>query len=235
MFNRPALVLALLLLLFFVSTSNGFANVSVIQEKLRDIQLKLIREQIKLIQEKTFEVGREINQERVVMLPPAPEPALSREELARSLENQIVSLQGVIESLRPRFIEEETVRIERRVVEINKEAENATGDRLLALREELASLLESYRGLERGLVAELDKSIKEKQLVILQTKVRELREKVAILPKPTPISTPTPPTEAPEVKAQVDVIQDKLQALQLKFLKEQAKLIQQKIDALRGQ
>lgn len=233
--NRPALVLSLLFLFFFVSTSDGFANVSAIQEKLRDIQLKLIRERIKLIQERIFEVGKEVNQERVASLPPAPEPAVSRDELAKNLENQIVSLQRAIDSLRPRFIGEETARIERRVAEINKEVGTATGERLLVLREELASLLENYRGLEKGLIAELDKSIKEKQLFILQTKIRELREKVITIPKPVPPSTPAPFREAPEVKAEVDVIRDKLQALQLKFLREQAKLIQQRIDALRGQ
>lgn len=233
--NRPVLVLSLLLLFLFLSTSDGFANVSIIQEKLRDIQLKLIREQIKLIQERTFDVGREVNQERAMLPSPTPEPTISREELARGLENQIVSLQGVIESLRPRAIEEETVRIERRVAEINKEAENATGDRLLMLREELASLFESYRGLEKELVVELDKSIKAKQLVILQTKVRELREKVITLPRPTPVPPPAPPTEAPDIKVQVDVIRDRLQALQLKVLREQARFIQQKIDVLRGQ
>ena len=234
-FNRPVLVLSLLLLFFFVSTSEGFANVSAIQEKLRDIQIKLIRERIKIIQEQIFEVGGEVNQERAASTLPTPEPAISREELARGLENQIVSLQGVIESLRPRAIVEETARIERRVADINKEAESATGERLLDLREELASLLSSYRGLEKELIADLDKSIKAKQLVLLQTQVRELRGKIIMIPKPVPAPPPVSPVEAPEVKAQIDVIQDKLQALQLKFLREQAKLIQQKIDALRGQ
>lgn len=232
MFNRPVLVFALLFLLFFVSTSDGFANVSAIQEKLRDIQLKLIRERIKLIQERIFEVGKEVNQERIA-LPPAPEPAPSRDELAGNLENQIVSLQGVIESLKPRAIVEEIARIERRIAEINKKAETATGDQLLVLREELALLLENYRGLEKGLIAELDKSIKERQLVILQTKFRELREKVITLPRSVPVSPPVPPSESPDIKVQVDVIREKLQAVQLKFLREQARLIQQKIDALR--
>ena len=119
--NKPALIFALLFLLFFVSTSNGFANVTAIQEKLRDIQVKLIGEKIKLLQERIYEVSADINKERAAAVPPpAPEPTLSREELAKSLENQIILLQVSIESLRPRAIEEEAIRIERRIADINR-------------------------------------------------------------------------------------------------------------------
>ena len=47
--NRAPILFALLLLLFFVSTSAGFASVSSIQEQLRAIQLKLIAEKVKLL------------------------------------------------------------------------------------------------------------------------------------------------------------------------------------------
>ena len=55
--TRAPIIFALLMLLFFVSTSAGFADVSSIQEQLRGIQFKLIREKIKLLQEGIIEAG----------------------------------------------------------------------------------------------------------------------------------------------------------------------------------
>ena len=123
--NRLTLIVASLLLLFFIATSSGFANVSAIQEKLREIQVKLIRERLKLIQEEVSKVG----ERRAEELAPqrAIEAPASREELSRRLEGQIRSLEEVIVGLRPKAVEEETARIEGRLSEIRAELETAEG------------------------------------------------------------------------------------------------------------
>lgn len=226
--KRPIALVSLLFLFFLVSTSRGAANVSAIQEKLREIQLKLIKEQIKLIQEKTLDVGRFVASPMV----PAPEPVLNRDELALRLENQIRGLNDVVVALRPRVIEEEAVRIERRIAEINEEVKTATGARLRELRDELNLLLRDFTRIQSSLRESLDRSLKEREVQVLQTKIRELQEKVLLLPRTLPVPPP-PMGEDGVIKTQVNIIQEQIQALQLKVLREQVKTIQGKIDTIR--
>src|SRR3989344_7411346 len=119
--NNLSVILAVLVLLFFVSTSSGLASVSSIQENLREIQLKLIKEKIKLIQENILDLGKKRPEELAAPLPPAPASVPTREELAASLKTQVAALEGVIASLRPRALEENVARIEKRIAAINGE------------------------------------------------------------------------------------------------------------------
>ena len=141
--NRAPIVVALLLLFVLVSTSAGFANISGIQDTLRSVQLKLIQEKIKLLQKGIIDAGKQQIQEREdrekkqagALLQMKAEP--SRQELETALERQIATLQGVVNSLRPRAIDEETSRIEKRIGEIKEKVKTESVTALQNLQDEL--------------------------------------------------------------------------------------------------
>lgn len=219
------MIVALFLLGFFVSTSNGFASISAVQEKLRETQLKLIGERIKQIQGQIFEVGREKSAE------PVPEPQLSKEELAARLENQIKALEELTKQLKPRIIEEETARLEKEVSRINSEIRTASGEGLAELQKEFSQVLADYGKLQQQVKQSLEDSLRQRQAGLLREQLRVLQAKVEAIPRGTP--APVPVAE-PVAKKNIEQIQTELEKVKLKLLQTQAKAIQETIDKLRA-
>lgn len=238
--NRAPILFALLMLLFFVSTSAGFANVSGIQEQLRSIQLKLIREKLKLLQESIIQVGQQRVSERETLKQQSLPATLTkeqpnREELSRALEAQVKTLQGVIAALRPRAIEEETARIEGRINEIKQALKTAAGVKLRDLEEELNTLFAEYQALQEQVRQSLAESITYRQALVIGEQVRAIQAKVQVLPreivKPVPqAKAAAPPAINPAVKA----VEAEVEKLRLKVLQTQIKVIQEKINQLIG-
>ena len=224
-YKRATLVVASLFLLFFIATSSGFANVSAVQEKLREVQLKLIGEKIKLLQKQVSDVGREKPAE------PVPEPQLSKEELAGRLENQIKGLEALIKDLKPRIIEEETARLEKEIARIYLETRTATGERLLELQKELSAVLADYSKLQEQVKTAVQESIRQRQALILQEQLKVLKAKVGAIPTGTP--APVPVAE-PAAKKNFEAIQAEIEKVKLKLLQTQAKEIQASIDKLKA-
>lgn len=224
-YKRATLVVAFLFLLFFVSTSSGFANISSIQEKLRETQLKVIGERIKQIQGQIYEAGRAKPAE------PEPEPQLSKEELAARLENQISGLEDLIKDLKPRIIEEETARLEKEVARIYGEIRTATGEHLAKLQNELSQALADYSKLQEQVKAAVEESIRQRQALILQEQLKVLKAKVGAIPTGTPAPVPVAESTA---KKQIVAVQEELEKAKLKLLQTQARAIQENIDKLRA-
>jgi hypothetical protein len=224
-YKRATLVVASLLLLLLVSTSNGFANLSAIQEKLRDVQLKLVGEKIKLIQKQISDIGREKPAE------PAPEAQLSKEELASRIENQIKGLEALIKNLKPRVIEEETARLEKEIARIYLETRTATGERLLELQKELSAVLADYGKLQEQVKQSLEESLRHRQALILQEQLKVLKAKVGAIPTGTPAPVPV---KEPAAKKNFEAIQAELEKVKLKLLQTQAKEIQASIYKLKA-
>ncbi len=225
--NRAPLLFALILLLFFVSTSAGFADLSAIQNQITAIQLKIIGEKLKAIQQGVL--GIDTSPPPIVASPPPKAPELTREELSRTLGQQIQILQGVVATLQPKATAEEAARIEKRIAEIGTEVKTATGDKLLALQDELVRLAAQHGVLEQQVRTALEDSIKYKQAQIISEQIRVLQEKIAILPRPSIVSNPL---IAQQQDATVKDIQDNVQKLQLKVLLAQVKVIQEKIQQI---
>lgn len=221
--NRAPLILALLLLLFFVSTSAGFADVSSVQEQLRAIQLKIIGEKLKMLQQGVLGLSNAPSvKPPAISAPAGPTP----EELSRALEEQIQTLQGVVTTLRPRAIEEETTRIEERIRSIGQELKSAAGVKLVSLQEELGDLIAEHRALEAEVRKELDESLRYKQAVVIGEQIRALQEKVAMLPRAPTYATPK---QEPDLSG----VKDTIEKLQLKLLQAQVKAIQEKVSEVR--
>ena len=231
--SRLPFILAVLILVFFVSTSSGLASVSSIQEKLREIQLKLIKEKIKLIQESIFDVNKKRIEE--LALPPvsSPEPALTREGLEMSLKTQIEALESVVASLKPRALVENVARVEKRIGEIGAEVRTATGERLKELQQEMQGLAGEHADIQQQVRNILADSIKEKQAFILREQIRLLEEKIRTLPRPVPV--PPRPNVPIQDKVKLDLIQAQIEQLRLKLLRAQIKVIQEKIGVLKNQ
>ena len=221
--NRAPLLFALLLLLFFVSTSAGFADLSAIQNQLQSIQLKIIGEKLKAIQQGVLGIAPSPPPVIATSLPKAPEP--TREELTRALEQQIQTLQAVVARLQPQAIAEEASRIEKRIAEIGDEVKTATGDALLALQDEMSRLAVQQNALQQQVRTALDDSIKYKQTQIIKEQILILQEKIATLPRPPTV----PPPAAQAQNATVQDIQDNIQKLKLKILQAQIQVIQEKV------
>lgn len=232
--NRLPLFLALLFLVFFVSTSSGFANLSAIQEQLRDMQVRLIKEKVKLAEE-------EISKLRVQMAPlpppfvPVEEKVMSRVELETALKRQIQSLDTIVNSLRPKAIEEETVRLETLFKKINKELETAEGDRLYELQEELARAADDYAGLQSEVRRSLEDTLKSQQVQLIREQIKVLQGKVESLPREAPKRAVVgePRTIEEDQAQQVKMLQSDVEKVRLKLLQTQVKVIQEKINALR--
>lgn len=239
--NRAPILFALLLLLFFVSTSAGFASVSSIQEQLRAIQLKLIAEKVKLLQQDIIKVGQEQVAEREAareeqILPfalTADEP--KGEELARLLEQQVQVLEGVIAALRPRAIDEEARRIEQRIGEIKAELKDASGVKLLDLQTELNELLSAYEALQAEVRRSLTDSITYRQALVIGEQIRQIQAKAQVLPReiPKPVVVPVS-APLPEVDPAVKAVEEQVEKLRLKVVQVQVKVIQEKINQLTG-
>ncbi|MFY9463108.1 MAG: hypothetical protein WAP52_02900 [Candidatus Sungiibacteriota bacterium] len=222
--NRAPLLFALLLLLFFVSTSAGFADLSAIQNQIQVIQLKVIGEKLKAIQQGIL--GIDAGPPPVVVAvisPKVPEP--TREALSRTLEQQIQVLQGVVARLQPQATAEEAARIEKRIAEIGNEVETASGDKLLALKNELDGLIAERDILEQQIRTALGDSIKYKQVQVIGEQIAVLREKVAVLPR----QSTAPSSTMAKQNATVIELQDNIQKLQLRVLQAQVKAIQEKV------
>lgn len=223
--NRAPLLFALLLLLFFVSTSAGLADISAIQDQLRSVQLKIIAEKLKILQKGVLglHVGPAPAQAPPAGAPSAPEP--TREELSRILEEQIKTLQGAVASLQPRAMEEEAVRIEQDIGRIVEAVKTASGDHLLALQDQLNKLIAAHDALVERVRQALEDSLKYKQAIVIAEQIRVLQEKINMLPR-----TPTAPSAlSQQQQTTLADIQDTIQKLRLKILQAQVKVIQEKV------
>ena len=224
--NRAALLFSLLLLIFFVSTSASFANVSAVQDKLRALQLKLVGEKIKQLQEAILKVGQS-------KLPAEEEESAKPtvEELQSRIQTQIGALESLIASLNPRVIEERAVLLEARINAINQEILGATGPRLSQLQSDLESALADYAVLRQDVRSALDASLKEQQIAALRQQIRIVQEKVLLLPRSVaqPYAAP-----APSSSSRYQVLQDELQKAKLKLIRAQSDAIQEKINQLKA-
>src|SRR3989338_7604329 len=181
--NRTSLLFALLLLLFLVSTSAGFANVSSIQDQLRGLQLKIIGEKLKLIQEGILGIAP--TPPEVAVIPPPVVQEMTPEQLAVTLQKQVQVLEGIIGSLKPQAMAQEAARIEKAINEVQKQVAGATGDELLALQERLTQLTEDQVVLEQSVRKSLEDSLKYNQALLIRDQIKVLQEKVNTLPHTT--------------------------------------------------
>lgn len=223
--NRSALLVSVLALLFLVSTSAGFASVSAVQDQLRALQLKVIGQKIKQLEENILAAGK-------------PKPAAKEqstepttEELQSRIQTQISALESLVSSLQPRVIDERTAALEARIDAIAREIQFAAGPRLAQLQADLESALADYSLLRQDVRAALDASLKEQQIAALRQQIRALQEKVLLLPRVAP-----PPSQAPaaQSQSQYPALQNELQKAKLKLIQAQSDAIQQKIDQLKA-
>ncbi|OGZ97625.1 MAG: hypothetical protein A3J10_03115 [Candidatus Sungbacteria bacterium RIFCSPLOWO2_02_FULL_54_10] len=235
--NRAPIVIALLLLFVLVSTSAGFANISGVQDTLRSMQLKLIREKVKLLQQGIIDAGKQQIREREDAQKQAGASLLvkaepNRRELEAALARQIATLQGVVNSLRPRAIDEETARIEKRIGEIKGNVKTASGIALRNLQDELNGLLAEYDALQNEVRAALTESITYRQALVIQEQIRAVQAKVQVLPvaKAAEIA---PAKSNAATDATLKGIEDQVEKLRLKIIQAQIKAIQEKINTLK--
>lgn len=228
-------VLVTLFAVFIFSAGDGLASsISAIQERLRDLQVKVIKEKLKLLQGKVLDLGKEKPKDE---RPPAEPQPPTIEELSRSLEAQVKALEDVIRALKPRAVVEETARLEKRIAEINQELRTAGGSRLLELQEELKIVLKDYENLQKNVREALEESIKEKQVGLIREQIRVVKTKIQDLmlaPKKVSVPPPVSPDESAQ-KAQIELIQEQIRAVQLKVIKEQIKVIQERIKGFKPQ
>ena len=234
----PILAIVLLLLfLFFLVSGNSFANFSSIQEQLKDIQVKIIKEKLKQLREQVLNIGGIKKEADIKPVVKPPEPSLSAEELSRRLETQIKVLGEVINALKPRAIEEETARLDRRLQEINQEIQAAGGERLKILQKELEIVFKDYAKLQEETRKAVEDSLKQKQLSVLQEQVLLLKEKVLRVPKPPVIKQEValkPPlsTESEEKNKELQRLKEEIDKIKLKILQSQIQAIQSGINVI---
>ena len=157
----------------------------------------------------------------------------SPEELSQRLETEIQALQQLVQTLRPKAVEEELARLESRIRAINDAIRTATGNQLTALQSELNQVFADYAQVQGSVRDSLENSIKERQALVLQEQIRLLQEKIRLLPKP--VAAPAVSTPDAGKKAQLKYVQDQIQLLQLRVIREQAKAIQRNINQLQAQ
>ncbi|QQG45484.1 MAG: hypothetical protein HYW89_00905 [Candidatus Sungiibacteriota bacterium] len=226
--NRPQLILAVLLLAFFLGTSSGFASVSAIQDQLRVIQLKLIKERLKLIQEQTLK----LKVEQPPAPAPKPAPTPPPEEMLKTLEQQKKLLEQAVASLRPKAIEDEANRIDKRLKEMRTELDTAGGGRLQELQKELVLLLEDQARVEAQTRELLEESLKARQAVLLREQVLRLEERIRLLPRPVAKPKVEAAVQTP-TDVQLKVIKEQIEKAQLKLLQTQIKAVTDKIQQLK--
>lgn len=221
--SKLLVVLGVIVVLGLVSFATGLASISSVQEQLKSVQLKLIGEQIKLLQEKVLGVGKE---------KPAPvkkveaEPAKSKEELSKSLEEQIKQLESVVRVLRPKAMDEEVLRLEKKINDISAAIATAEGEKLTELQKEFSKAVADYNELNRQVSKALDENIKAKQADAIREQIRFLQEKVKLLPTVKPVVDDQPK------KASLQLLQEQIKAVKTKLLAEQIKAVQEKIKQL---
>ncbi|MEK7082218.1 MAG: hypothetical protein AAB915_00885 [Patescibacteria group bacterium] len=225
--NRAALIVSFLLLIFFVSTSAGFASVSSVQDQLRALQLKLVGEKIKQLQEAILNVGKPKPAEEEQSAKPTVEEMQSR------IQTQIRALESLVASFKPQVIEERAALLEARIDAINQEIQAATGSRLAELQSDLENALADYTALRRDVRSALEASLKEQQIAALRSQIRVLQEKVLLLPRPAPqAAVPAPSASSPSL--QYSVLREELQKAKLKLIQAQSAAIQEKINQLKA-
>lgn len=229
--KNKTLIISLFLLLFFVATSAGFASISSVQEQLRDVQLKLIKEKIKAIQEQILQVGKPKTEAVSI----SAGPTMTVGELSKSLEAQINALESVIASLKPRILDEETARIEQKVASISQELKTAIGGRVLELQGELQKATADYEKLQGSVRQALEDSIKGRQAVVLREQIRDLQGKLTVLQaqefgrgSALP-AAPGAPISSFTVTTPTQVVQAELEKAKLKLIQAQVRAIQEKI------
>lgn len=239
--NNKALIVAFLLLFFFVATSSGFASISSVQEQLRLVQLKLIKEKIKLIQEQILGVGKPKSEPAPVSISAPAAATMTVAELTKSLEVQINALESVVSSLKPKVLDEETARIERKIAAISKELQTATGDKLLALQNELQKATADYENLQQAVRQALEDSIKDRQAIVLREQIRGLQQKLTVLQVQdvgrvslVVPAAPNAPALSRAVTTPAQVIQTELEKAKLRLIQAQVKAIQEKIQQMRA-
>lgn len=232
-YKRTTVVVAVLFLALFVGTSNGLASLSVVQEKLRNVQLKVIHEKLKLIQKQVLDIN--IVPEVPEVKAPAPEPELSAEELSVALQGQIRVLEEIIKNLQPKALEEETARLEKRVLEINQALRTATGSKLQELQQELALVLSDYQMLQASTRRLVDDAIKSRQVAILKEQIQTMQQRLnlAQIQQKAAAGLP-PPAPAAEDRSTINYLKDSVEKVKLKLLQAQLKAVQEKILQLKG-
>jgi len=201
------------------------------------MQLKLIREKVKLLQQGIIDAGKQQIREREDAQKQAGASLLvkaepNRRELEAALARQIATLQGVVNSLRPRAIDEETARIEKRIGEIKGNVKTASGIALRNLQDELNGLLAEYDALQNEVRAALTESITYRQALVIQEQIRAVQAKVQVLPvaKAAEIA---PAKSNAATDATLKGIEDQVEKLRLKIIQAQIKAIQEKINTLK--
>lgn len=235
--NRAPIVVSLLLLFVLVSTSAGFASISGVQDQLRAIQLKVLQEKARLIQQSIIDAGKQQIKERDdakaredMTVVGTSEP--DRAELESTLQSQIMSLQNIIRSLRPRAIDEETDRIEKRIGQIKVKVRTASGKALGDLQTELNGLLAEYDNLQTEVRQQLSESITYRQALVIQEQIRAVQARVQVLPTAHAAETEQMASKT-ATKTTVKGIEDTLEKLRLKVIQAQIKAIQEKITNLK--
>lgn len=235
--NRAPIVVSLLLLFLLVSTSAGFANISGVQDRLRALQLKVLQEKARLIQQSIIDAGKQqvkekedakAKKEMTALAVPEPD----RAALESTLQNQIMSLQNVVRSLRPRAIDEKTAQIEQRIGEIKTKVRAASGKALGDLQDELNGLLAEYDALQEEVKEQLAESITYRQALVIQEQIRSVQARVQVLPTAQAAAKEKAPSTA-ATETTVRGIEDKLEKLRLKLIQAQVKAIQEKINSLK--
>ena len=211
------------MVLGFVSLATGLASVSSIQEQLKSVQLKLIGEQIKLLQEKILGVGKE----KPASVKVETEPVKSKEELSKSLGEQIKQLEEVVRVLRPKAMDEEVLRLEKKLAEISIAIGTAEGEKLVELQKEFNTEVANYNKLNLEVRKALDENIKAKQADAIREQIRSLQDKIRLLP------TAKPAPENGAKKASLELLQEQIKAVKAKLLAEQIKAVQEKINQLK--
>lgn len=232
-YQRATILVAVLLLGLFLGTSSGFASLSIIQDQLRSIQLKLIHERLKLIQEKVLEVKTVSDQPVVVS--PIPEKEPNAEELSKALQGQIKVLEDIVKNLKPKALEEETLRLEKQVVEINEELRSASGNRLQELQSELAVVLRDYELLQGEVRASVEAAIKSRQAAVLREHIQTVQQKLNLVQIQKKAADGLPaPKPVPEDRSTVTYLQESIEKVKLKLLQAQIRAIQDKILQLKA-
>lgn len=217
-FNRAALLFSLLVLVFFVSTSAGLANLSAAQDQLRAIQLKLVGQKVRQLQDDILQFAK--SKPAVSVQSPTPTP----EEMSQRIQTELAALESLVASLKPRVLDERIAALEARINAINQEIQSASGTRLQQLQVDLQVTLADYESLQQEVHDALDATLKEQQAAALRQQIKILQEKILLLPHQTSSSPP-----------QFSTLQDQIQKTQMKLIQAQAAAIQQKIDQIKGQ
>jgi len=219
-FNRAALLLSLLVLLFFVSTSSGLADLSAAQDALRALQLKLVGQKVRQLQDDILQFAKQGSVSSAPSSAPTPTP----EGMSQRIQTELTALESLVASLKPRALDERIAALQSRINAISQEIQTATGARLQQLQADLQVTLADYEGLQQEVHDALDATLKEQQAAALRQQIKILQEKILLLPRQAPSSPP-----------QFSTLQDQVQKVQLKLIQAQIVAIQQKIQQLQGQ